>query len=479
MMQTDITPPKPFRVVIVGAGIVGLSLSHALQLAKIDHVVLEKYDRVKSVKGAALIIWPNAERIFDQFGFLPKILSTITPVTTEYRRWPDGTINGNRSTMNRFHELFGVPPVLFDRQSCVAHLYDNLPDQSTVKLNKRVERIEHTETGIRVVLTDGTVEEGDIVIGADGVHSTVRSQMWDYASKFEPNTVPESDKSVLFSEYDAMFGVSKMKGEPEDYGLAAAETNIVFGQGVTKLFFQQQGQQMWALVFKDKYNQPPKRFKATNENMEEVARRFADVALNENIKFSDLWESRTRVGLLTIEEGVLSQWHAGRIVLVGDSAHKMTADLGIGANIAIEDAVALCNILHRELKADRNRHPTKSEITSIFVEYQKERWDRAKAFTDLSGKATRMNSYDTLFGRVFATYIAPYLYEAHITKLATAWAKAPKLDYVPVQTIDENAPGWLLAKEEEKASSTPWLVYAGVSALVTGLAVSRYGFPKL
>ena len=217
-----------------------------------------------------------------------------------------------------------MPPILFDRQSCVAHLYDNLPDQSTIKLNKRVEKIEHTETGIRVLLTDGTTEEGDIVIGADGVHSVVRRQMWDYASEFEPNSVPESDKSVLFSEYDALFGVSKMKGKPEDYGMADAESNVIFGQGVTKLFFQQQGQQLWALIFKDKYNQPPKRFKATDQDMEDVAKRFSDVALNEKVKFKDVWEARTRAGLLAIEEGVLSQWHAGRIVLAGDSAHKVS-----------------------------------------------------------------------------------------------------------------------------------------------------------
>lgn len=106
MTQTDITTSKPFRVIIVGAGIVGLTLSHALQLAKIDHVVLEKYDRVVSLKGAALIIWPNVVRIFDQFGVLSKILKTIAPVTAEYRRWPDGTINKVGNTMRRIQELY-------------------------------------------------------------------------------------------------------------------------------------------------------------------------------------------------------------------------------------------------------------------------------------------------------------------------------------------------------------------------------------
>ncbi|KAJ8110524.1 hypothetical protein OPT61_g6655 [Boeremia exigua] len=474
MAQADTTSSKPFRVIIVGAGIVGLSLSHALQLAKIDHVVLERYEKVKSVKGAALIIWPNVGRIFDQFGFLSKILETTTPVTTEYTRWPDGSVHMSRSTMDRLHQIFKVPPILFDRQSCVAHLYDNLPDQSTVKLNKRVETIQHTDSCVRVILTDGTVEEGDIVIGADGVHSVVRPQMWEYANDFEPNVVPESDKSALFSEYDALFGASDLKGHHEDYGMAAAESNIVYGQGVTKLFFQQQGQQFWVIIFKNKYTQPPKRYKPTEEDIESVAKQFSNVALNEKVKFKELWESRTRAGLLAIEEGTLSQWHAGRIVLVGDSVHKMTPDLGIGANIAIEDAVVLCNILNRELKDNRNRHLTAKELKSMFAEYQKERWNRAKSFTDLSGKVTRANSYDSLMGRLFATRISPLMYETQLTQLATAWAKAPMLDYAPVQTIDENAPGWLLAKKQEKTGVSTWLVYAGVGAALAILYGEEY-----
>lgn len=48
-----------------------------------------------------------------------------------------------------------------------------------IKLNKRVEIIEHTVNGVRVLIIDGTIEEGDIVIGADGVYSIVRSQMWE------------------------------------------------------------------------------------------------------------------------------------------------------------------------------------------------------------------------------------------------------------------------------------------------------------
>jgi FAD dependent monooxygenase len=55
MAQLEKAQQKPFRVVVVGAGLVGLSLSHALQLANIDHVVLEKHSEIVSLHGAALV----------------------------------------------------------------------------------------------------------------------------------------------------------------------------------------------------------------------------------------------------------------------------------------------------------------------------------------------------------------------------------------------------------------------------------------
>jgi 2-polyprenyl-6-methoxyphenol hydroxylase-like FAD-dependent oxidoreductase len=55
MAHQDQTSQKPFRVIVVGAGLVGLSLSHALQLANIDHVVLEKHSEIVSIHGAALV----------------------------------------------------------------------------------------------------------------------------------------------------------------------------------------------------------------------------------------------------------------------------------------------------------------------------------------------------------------------------------------------------------------------------------------
>jgi len=212
-----------------------------------------------------------------------------------------------------------MPSILIERQSCVNFLYDNLPDKSKVLTSKKVTRIEHTETGVRVHLADGTVEEGDMVIGADGVHSIARTQMWDYASEYAPESIPESDKQALFSDYLGLFGVSKTV---KDFGLS--ECHTVLGHGNTKIVFTQPGRVYWALMFRDEHNCPPKKVKLTEEEKEEIARKYWDSPITTQANFSDLWENRIRSGIVAVEEGVLDKWHTGRIVLVGDAAHKVS-----------------------------------------------------------------------------------------------------------------------------------------------------------
>jgi FAD dependent monooxygenase len=366
-----------------------------------------------------------------------------------------------------------MPSILFDRQACVTHLYDGLPDKSKIQTSKRLERIEHTETGVRVHLADGTIEEGDIIIGADGVHSTTRKLMWDYASDHAQYSIPDSDKTVMFSQFSGLFGVSTQ----EPYmNLGPSDSHVIYGQDVTKLLFTQPGKAYWAVIFKDEYSRPAKRWKPTDEEVEAVARKYGDVPMTESVRLEHLWKTKTRQGLLSFEEGVLSKWHAGRIVLVGDSAHKMTADLALGANIAVESGVYLANILHRELKANPSRHMSTSELSALFAEYQQGRFDRASAFVDISGKVTRMHSYQTCFKRFWAGYIAPYVAPMQTLKFAESFGKAPKLDYVPVRTVDENAEGWRLG--EKKREGMRWGMYLVVGATV-GAAIAWWATSTL
>lgn len=147
----------------------------------------------------------------------------------------------------------------------------------------------------------------------------------------------------------------------------------------------------------------------------------------------------------------------------------MTADLGMGANLAAESAVTLCNILHRELNSNPSRRFSTSELDHLFTEYQEARFGRCARYMDLSGKVTRARAWTTWAGRLLITYVMPLINAARMRNFAKSLAESPKLDYVPVQTINENAAGWKLAGQVEEPKDSPWLPYV---VLTSGIGMS-------
>jgi FAD dependent monooxygenase len=82
-------------------------------------------------------------------------------------------------------------------------MYDQLPDKSYVKTGKCVCNVIDTKDGVLVEMTDGTVEEGDILIGCDGVHSAVRELMWKNANEIIPDYITVKEKTCEFQKLRA------------------------------------------------------------------------------------------------------------------------------------------------------------------------------------------------------------------------------------------------------------------------------------
>ena len=130
----------------------------------------------------------------------------------------------------------------------------------------------------------------------------------------------------MTSEMCAFFGVSPMDSEQFQFG--PSDSNVIHGPNTAKLCFTDDKTVLYAITFKTELSKELMERKATDEDMEALAERFADIHMTEKLKISDLWPNRTRCGLINIEEGILKRWHAGRIVLIGDSAHKVGTHLG-------------------------------------------------------------------------------------------------------------------------------------------------------
>lgn len=196
------------KVIIVGGSIAGLVLAHSLHHAGIDFIVLEARNRIDPQVGASIGIFANGARILDQLGVYEDIERLIEPpiwleiVTGEGNlvhridspqlmraRYVTLHILGENITHATHSSLIlkrgsmGYPIAFLERRRVLKILFDRLPDPTKVLTNKKVISVDHIADGVLVNCDDGSRFTGDIVAGADGVHSRIRREMWRYAER--------------------------------------------------------------------------------------------------------------------------------------------------------------------------------------------------------------------------------------------------------------------------------------------------------
>lgn len=78
-------------------------------------------------------------------------------------------------------------------------LYENIKDKTKILTGKRVQTVELKADGVVVKTADGSVYTGDILVGADGIHSQVRSEMWRLADELSPGWIPSNERNGLLN----------------------------------------------------------------------------------------------------------------------------------------------------------------------------------------------------------------------------------------------------------------------------------------
>ena len=96
---------RPFRVIIVGGGIAGLAMAHALTLANIDYIVLEKQPIVAAGYGSGIGIWPHNITLLEQFGVFQELMENSSPLHTSYHLDPEGREIQRYPLFDRIHAM--------------------------------------------------------------------------------------------------------------------------------------------------------------------------------------------------------------------------------------------------------------------------------------------------------------------------------------------------------------------------------------
>lgn len=301
------------RILIVGAGIAGLALARALEMRGIIADIVERRDVVQA-PGAGLYMPGNATRAVEQLGLLDELRDSAV----EIKRQLFLDAQGKRL----FH--VDVDEVWHPAGACLSTRRVNLQNilqrslqDTRISHGRRLIAIDQTPAATcEVTFDDGPRATYDLVVGADGVNSTVRSLVMadkspDYAGFVCWRFITRNDAGI--SGWTAMLGGDRtLLAIPVSRQDVYVYADLIAQDGRAPADFNRTGLQS---LFKD-FNGPV-------------------------VPLLAAMEARTDIHFGRIEEVRLDRWVTGHVVLLGDAAHASSPSMAEGAGMALEDALVL------------------------------------------------------------------------------------------------------------------------------------------
>jgi 2-polyprenyl-6-methoxyphenol hydroxylase-like FAD-dependent oxidoreductase len=306
---------------IVGAGIGGLAAGIALRRAGWDIRIFERADAPRAV-GFGVGLAPNAMAALRELGVADAVTRhAVTPTSGEIRH-ADGRVI-RRLAIRLDHLPPGDLLSLILRPALHRALLDAL-DPSAIEVNREASGFDVDSGRVRLRFSSGAPATGDILVGADGFHSTIRAQLHPHERPPRP------------SGYLALRGESHAVDRLE--GLQAI---WYFGRGIESGVVQAAPHAIYWFVslFADEV-------RAGQADAEIVRRTLAP---HFDAQFQAI-AGATPVERMRLDElferDPLAPWGAGPITLLGDAAHPMLPHTGQGAAQALEDAAGLGRVMN-------------------------------------------------------------------------------------------------------------------------------------
>ncbi|WP_433366058.1 FAD-dependent oxidoreductase [Actinoplanes sp. CA-142083] len=308
---------------IIGGGIAGPVAALALHKAGIAATVYESYPSPAEGLGGTIALAPNGVAALDIVGAGDAVRKVADPT---YRQVM--SVNGKRVPLPG---LSGVEPLQVVRRSDIHRiLHDRAAaDGVGIEHDKKLVSVREEPAAVTALFADGSSVTADVLIGADGVHSTVRRLI-------DPEAPGPRYTGMLAFE-----GLSRASVAEEPGTMTFA-----FGKRGYYLYWPSTGGTTFGVNLPAK--QPLTIREARETPNEEWLRRLLDV-YGEDEPGGDLVrnlapEALQVNGALHIMPPV-PRWHRGRMVLAGDAVHAPSNSSGQGASLSIESAVQLARCL--------------------------------------------------------------------------------------------------------------------------------------
>ncbi|OIK26564.1 FAD-dependent oxidoreductase [Streptomyces malaysiense] len=368
---------KARTALVIGGGIAGPVAAMALRRAGVEATVHEAYDSTADGVGGGMTIAPNGQDALDAIGMGDLVRAIGTPVTAMVLR------SGTGRRLARF-----APPPRLAAQRFVwrADLYRGIHDEAErrsvpVHHGKRLTGVTETDSGVTAQFADGTRASADILIGADGIRSTVR---------------PLIDPAAPRPNYA---GLVCFGARLDECGLPSTEGVMHMCFGKRAFFGYQVFDDSSAVWFVNlPHPDPMTAAEARAIDARQWLRTLRTAFAGDSIPALEMI-SATDPGRFLITGPMenmpsVPTWTRGRLALIGDAAHAPSSSSGQGASIAVESAVELARCL-RDLPYDQ-----------AFAAYERLRRPRVERVIKF-GARTNSNKTPGPVGRVLRDLLMP------------------------------------------------------------------------
>jgi 2-polyprenyl-6-methoxyphenol hydroxylase-like FAD-dependent oxidoreductase len=314
-------------IAIIGGGIAGLTTALALKNEGISSIVYERADQLNEV-GAGIWLQPNALKVLNHLGLREKILENA--VQLDRVDITESQLNSFQNGNAIVQDNEGNKILSIHRAKLQQLLFEALP-KDTVKLGHEFKSFTQNSSKIELEF-DHTSIDADYVLGADGINSKLRKQLF-----------PKS--ALRHSGQTCWRGIAKISlpKELQNLGREAWGYNVRFG-------FSQVSEDLvyWFSVAKAKPFQKDDKSKIKGQ-LSEKFRKFHPI-VNQIINATDE-QKIIRGDLMDLRR--LDKWHHQYIALIGDAAHATTPNMGQGAGQGIEDAYVMAKLFSQNQASEK------------------------------------------------------------------------------------------------------------------------------
>ena len=365
------------RIAIVGGGIGGLTVALALREFNFEAEIYEQAPALLDV-GAAIAVWPNALRVLDRLG--------LTGVINEHAGAIDEIcwLDHHGFLLNRIRVSRSVALHRADLQSTLLHA---LPP-SWIKLGHSLVAYETRKNKVIARFANGEEIEADFLVGADGIHSRVRSQLigdrepiyrgytvWRGIASDVPGAIPPATAIEIHGR-GKRFGIGPVGNDRIGWWAAANAAE----PATSHEYHVEDAQPELLRLFKDWYPPAVELIEATLPQLILTTAAF------------DRQPNRT--------------WGDKRVTLLGDAIHPTTPNLGQGGCLAIEDAMVLARCFHEY-------GPSEEALRK----YESCRYSRTAAITTYSRYYGHIGQWQNPFARGFKRSLLSLAPESVILRL--------------------------------------------------------------